>query len=68
VFTDGFTTKPDTGSLRRGLGLALVHRLVQRLGGQITASEGPGAIFLVHLPTERATVLYGAGNVVGGGA
>ncbi|NUR58464.1 MAG: sensor histidine kinase [Catenulispora sp.] len=49
VFTDGFTTKPATGPLRRGLGLALVHRLVQRLGGSITASEGPGAVFTVRL-------------------
>ena len=54
VFTDGFTTKPDAGSLRRGLGLALVHRLVQRLGGQITVSEGPGAVFMVTLPADRA--------------
>ncbi|MEY9893075.1 two-component system CitB family sensor kinase [Catenulispora sp. MAP5-51] len=50
VFTDGFTTKPATGSMRRGLGLALVHRLVQRLGGSIAATEGPGAVFTVRLP------------------
>jgi two-component system CitB family sensor kinase len=49
VFADGYTTKPATGPLRRGLGLALVHRLVQRLGGSITASEGPGAVFTVQL-------------------
>ncbi len=42
IFTDGFTTKPSNGSLHRGLGLALVHRLVQRLGGEITVSQGPG--------------------------
>lgn len=53
VFTDGFTTKPDDGTLRHGLGLALVRRLVQRLGGQITASEGAGAVFTVRLSTER---------------
>ena len=52
VFVDGFSTKPASGSLRRGLGLALVHRLVQRLGGQITVSEGPGAVFEVSLPAE----------------
>ena len=53
VFTDGFTTKPATGSMRRGLGLALVHRLVQRLGGTIAATEGPGAVFTVRLPDQR---------------
>ena len=50
IFVDGYTTKAEPGSRRRGLGLALVHRLVQRLGGQITASEGPGAVFTVRLP------------------
>ena len=54
VFTDGFTTKPDNGSLRRGLGLALVHRLVQRLGGRIGVSEGAGAVFTVRLPKHIA--------------
>jgi two-component system, CitB family, sensor kinase len=52
VFTDGYSTKPSKGSLRRGLGLALVHRLVQRLDGRIFASEGPGAVFTVMLPKE----------------
>jgi two-component system CitB family sensor kinase len=56
IFTDGFTTKPATGTMRRGLGLALVHRLVQRLGGSISASEGAGAVFTVRLPKERQTV------------
>ena len=60
VFADGYTTKPDTGSLRRGLGLALVHRLVVRLGGTISVSEGPGAVFTVTLPKEAA-----AGRAVG---
>ncbi|HTZ43594.1 MAG TPA: sensor histidine kinase [Jatrophihabitans sp.] len=50
IFTDGYTTKAERGTLRRGLGLALVHRLVQRLAGSITVSEGPGAVFEVRLP------------------
>lgn len=53
MFTDGFTTKPDHGTLRRGLGLALVHRLVQRHDGQISATEGQGAVFTVRLPAPR---------------
>ncbi|MBR7832107.1 sensor histidine kinase [Actinospica durhamensis] len=57
VFLDGFSTKPASGSLRRGLGLALVHRLVQRLGGTIEASTGPGAVFTVSLPAEVSAIV-----------
>ena len=50
VFTDGFTTKAERSGLRRGLGLALVHRLVQRLGGTIALEIQDGTTFEVHLP------------------
>ncbi|MER5790467.1 sensor histidine kinase [Streptomyces sp. NPDC001980] len=50
IFEDGWSTRPDRGTARRGLGLALVHRLVQRHGGTITVSAGPGAVFTVSLP------------------
>ncbi|MEU6221785.1 sensor histidine kinase [Streptomyces sp. NPDC047022] len=50
IFEDGWSTRPGRGTARRGLGLALVHRLVQRHGGTITVSEGPGAVFTVVLP------------------
>ncbi|MEV7028271.1 ATP-binding protein, partial [Kitasatospora sp. NPDC093558] len=50
IFEDGWSTSPDRGTARRGLGLALVHRLVQRHGGTITVSQGPGAVFTVVLP------------------
>ena len=52
VFVDGFSTKPPRGAMRRGVGLALVHRLVTRVGGTITASSPGGARFDVSLPTR----------------
>ncbi|MDX2543358.1 ATP-binding protein [Streptomyces sp. WI04-05B] len=55
IFEDGWSTRPDRGTARRGLGLALVHRLAQRHGGTITVSEGPGAVFTVALPLPDAT-------------
>ncbi|MEZ0089631.1 ATP-binding protein [Streptacidiphilus sp. EB129] len=50
IFEDGWSTRPDRGTARRGLGLALVHRLVQRNGGAVTVTAGPGAVFEVRLP------------------
>lgn len=50
VFTDGYTTKSDSGGMRRGLGLALVHRIVRRAGGSVTLIPGTGARFDVWLP------------------
>lgn len=57
IFTDGYTTKPPRDGAPRGLGLALVHRLVVRNRGQITVSSDGGAVFRVTLPTRaRAEV------------
>jgi len=58
IFTDGFSTKPARGLVRRGVGLALVHRLVQRLSGTITVTSSGGAMFEVYLP--KAAVVAGA--------
>jgi two-component system CitB family sensor kinase len=50
VFGDGYTTKAPRGRVQRGLGLALVHRLVSQLGGSITVAPGPGGSFTATLP------------------
>ena len=52
VFVDGYSTKPPRGGLRRGVGLALVHRLVARAGGSIVVTSQEGARFDVRLPLE----------------
>jgi two-component system CitB family sensor kinase len=51
IFVDGYSTKSARGDMRRGLGLALVHRLVHRAGGSIEVTPGPGARFEVRVPT-----------------
>ncbi|MFB7576907.1 ATP-binding protein [Streptomyces sp. NPDC056165] len=71
IFEDGWSTRPERGIARRGLGLALVHRLVQRHGGTITVSEGPGADFTVVLPLPdpapaRQDALFTAASPMGG--
>lgn len=54
IFRDGFTTNTSRSGRPRGLGLALVARLVNQLGGSTEVSQGPGAEFTVRLPTRRA--------------
>jgi len=49
VFRDGYTTKQPRGELRRGLGLALVQRIVTQAGGTVRQRPGPGAVFTVRL-------------------
>ena len=56
VFLDGFSTKEPRRGMRRGVGLALVHRLVTRDGGTITASSPGGARFDVTLPLRPRRV------------
>lgn len=51
IFTDGFTTKGADGPRKRGLGLALVHRLVHRMDGTISVQREHGqTTFTVTLP------------------
>jgi two-component system CitB family sensor kinase len=50
IFNDGYSTKPPRSGLRRGIGLALVQRLVHRAGGTIVVGAPPGGRFEVVLP------------------
>ncbi|HWF35902.1 MAG TPA: sensor histidine kinase [Solirubrobacteraceae bacterium] len=52
IFTDGFTTKSPDGRRHRGIGLALVHRLVSRAGGTIEVDCSGATTFTVVLPTK----------------
>ncbi len=60
VVRDGYTTKAerpgDVGgpALRRGIGLALVARIVRRAGGTMDVFAGPGGRFEVWIPTSGA--------------
>ncbi len=57
VFLDGYSTKAPRGGLYRGVGLALVHRLVVRAGGSIVVTSEAGARFDVRLPLDRLEVV-----------
>jgi two-component system CitB family sensor kinase len=62
IFADGFTTKSGADGRKRGIGLALVHRLVRRAGGTIDfRSSAGGTAFTVRLPVrQRGSVGVGA--------
>ncbi len=59
IFLDGYSTKTLPQGRLRGLGLALVHRLVTRLDGSVDVTSpdsGTGARFTVVLPQGRPDV------------
>jgi two-component system CitB family sensor kinase len=70
VFTDGYTTKSAQDRGRRGIGLALVRRIVRRAGGTVVVTPGPGGRFTVRLPTARSasSPREADGHLVGGEA
>ncbi|HET7139229.1 MAG TPA: ATP-binding protein, partial [Arthrobacter sp.] len=53
VTTDGFTTKDSQPGMRRGIGLALVARIVHRAGGTMDVFPGPGGRFEVWIPAPE---------------
>lgn len=50
VVRDGYTTKQARPGMRRGIGLALVARIVRRAGGTMDVFAGPGGRFEVWVP------------------
>jgi two-component system CitB family sensor kinase len=50
IFREGFSTKQNVAGAGRGIGLALVRRVTDRMGGRITVTDGPGPVFTVVLP------------------
>jgi len=54
VVADGYSTKDPRPGMRRGIGLALVARIVRRASGTLDVFPGPGGNFEVWLPTMVA--------------
>jgi two-component system CitB family sensor kinase len=50
VFEDGYSTKPSRGAGHRGLGLAIVQRLIRQCSGTITVKNEGGATFDARIP------------------
>jgi two-component system CitB family sensor kinase len=50
IFMDGVTTKSSATGARRGLGLALVRKVVEGRGGMISVGSDGGAVFTAVLP------------------
>lgn len=52
VLVDGYSTKEALPGMRRGIGLALVSRIVRRAAGTLDVFPGPGGHFEVWLPAD----------------
>ncbi len=58
IFETGFSTKEAAQGGPRGLGLALVKRLVTQNGGEISLRNDGGAVFSVRLPRSASTAAH----------
>lgn len=56
VFVDGYSTKQSDQP--RGIGLALVQKLVRRFGGEISVRNDGGATFTVSLPVRGRQAVH----------
>ncbi|WP_205759968.1 sensor histidine kinase [Arthrobacter sp. PAMC25564] len=52
VLVDGYSTKAARPGMRRGIGLALVSRIVGRAAGTLDVFPGPGGHFEAWLPAD----------------
>jgi two-component system CitB family sensor kinase len=56
IFVDGYSTKAPVSDARRGLGLALVRQLTDKLGGTVSVRSDRGAVFTVVLPRSQMAI------------
>jgi two-component system cell cycle sensor histidine kinase/response regulator CckA len=70
IFDPFFSTRPGQPSHLRGLGLTLVHSIVDTHGGEIdmTSEPGQGSTFRVYLPVNREILREDHGEGIAGGS